>query len=178
MSTAVFPDNTVLCNFAAIDRLDLLLNWLRGRGRWCAAVRSETIKSTPYLPPLAVLTPENGPLGAAIDIDDEEVIQQIEAIRINGLGGMSDEPLKHLGEAQTCYIIERDFRGALWVSDDADACDYARFKGIRVYRTFEIFCEIVTEGELTAGEALELMIDMDHNDRNLYIPRDTGEFLS
>jgi hypothetical protein len=29
-----FPDNTVLCNFAAVDGLALLEQILRGRGRW------------------------------------------------------------------------------------------------------------------------------------------------
>lgn len=41
MATWVFPDNTVLCNFAAVSRLDLLKDWLRGRGRWCEAVAFE-----------------------------------------------------------------------------------------------------------------------------------------
>lgn len=39
MADPVFPDNTVLCNFAAIERLDLLIGWLRGRGRWTEAVQ-------------------------------------------------------------------------------------------------------------------------------------------
>ena len=34
MVQGLFPDNTVLCNFAAVERLDLLRDWLRGRGRW------------------------------------------------------------------------------------------------------------------------------------------------
>lgn len=34
MAPAVFPDNTVFCNFAAVERIDLLIAWLRGRGRW------------------------------------------------------------------------------------------------------------------------------------------------
>lgn len=38
---AVFPDNTVLCNFAAVDQLSLLRNWLLDRGRWSEAVAAE-----------------------------------------------------------------------------------------------------------------------------------------
>lgn len=45
MSALIFPDNTVLCNFAAVERIDLLMDWLRGRGRWCAAVHREASDS-------------------------------------------------------------------------------------------------------------------------------------
>jgi len=38
VSTFLFPDNTVLCNFAAVDRLDLLQAVLNGRGRWTPTV--------------------------------------------------------------------------------------------------------------------------------------------
>lgn len=34
MAPVVFPDNTVFCNFAAVERVDLLITRLRGRGRW------------------------------------------------------------------------------------------------------------------------------------------------
>ena len=30
----VFPDNTVFCNFTAVERIGLLIAWLRGRSRW------------------------------------------------------------------------------------------------------------------------------------------------
>jgi hypothetical protein len=52
MGYAVFPDNTVLCNFAAVSRLDLLRNWLRGRWRWCEAVAREAAQSSAFLPDL------------------------------------------------------------------------------------------------------------------------------
>ncbi|GAA2490405.1 hypothetical protein GCM10010406_28160 [Streptomyces thermolineatus] len=41
MRTWWFPDNTVLCNFAAVDRLPLLEKVLDGRGRWTQAVAHE-----------------------------------------------------------------------------------------------------------------------------------------
>ena len=33
MTEAFFPDNTVLCNFASVDRVDLLLSASGGGGR-------------------------------------------------------------------------------------------------------------------------------------------------
>ena len=34
MAPVVFPDNTVFCNFTAVERIGLLIAWFRGRGRW------------------------------------------------------------------------------------------------------------------------------------------------
>lgn len=51
----VFPDNTVLCNFAAVSRLDLLERILLGRGRWSEAVAYEAGRSSAYLPDLKTL---------------------------------------------------------------------------------------------------------------------------
>ncbi|MCG3039466.1 hypothetical protein L7D48_02570 [Streptomyces sp. S1A] len=47
-----FPDNTVLCNFAAVDRLSLLEKVLDGRGRWTQAVAAEAGRSARYWPKL------------------------------------------------------------------------------------------------------------------------------
>ena len=52
MAEHLFPDNTVLCNFAAVDRLDLLKSVLGGRGRWTEAVAYEASRSAAKLPPL------------------------------------------------------------------------------------------------------------------------------
>ena len=50
MTAFWFPDNTVLRNFAAVKRLDLLESVLAGRGRWTAAVAYEATASTRFLP--------------------------------------------------------------------------------------------------------------------------------
>ena len=41
MAPVVFPDNTVFCNFTAVERIGLLIAWLRGRGRWCVQRRGQ-----------------------------------------------------------------------------------------------------------------------------------------
>jgi hypothetical protein len=41
MTAFVFPDTTVLINFALINRMDLLSRLLRDRGRWCLTVSQE-----------------------------------------------------------------------------------------------------------------------------------------
>jgi hypothetical protein len=41
VATLLFPDNTVLVNFAIISRMDLLARLANGNGQWCATVASE-----------------------------------------------------------------------------------------------------------------------------------------
>ena len=80
MTVFLFPDNTVLCNFAAVDRLDLLESVLNGRGRWTAAVAYEAQRSARYLPALAGLEEANW-LDEPIEITDEADIRQVTSVR-------------------------------------------------------------------------------------------------
>ncbi|AEH08929.1 hypothetical protein FsymDg_1462 [Candidatus Protofrankia datiscae] len=41
MAVLLFPDNTVLINFAILNRMDLLGRLANGNGRWCATVAAE-----------------------------------------------------------------------------------------------------------------------------------------
>lgn len=93
-------------------------------------------------------------------------------------GGDSTQPLKHLGEAQTCYAIRHltEFTDAWWVSDDRDAVEYARRQSIQTYRTLEVMQMIVADGDLTAQAALLLMNDMVAAGRSLFVP-DTAREL-
>ena len=53
MTEFLFPDNTVLCNFAAVDRLDLLkVGARRAAARWTEAVAYEARRSAQVLPAL------------------------------------------------------------------------------------------------------------------------------
>src|SRR4051794_6636148 len=124
MSDALFPDNTVLCNFAAVHRLGLLEGFLRGRGRWTEAVAREAQQSARFLPNLGSIG-AGGWLGDPIEID-ERAAEAVEKIRRHGLGGPANDPFRHLGEAQTCWLLteEPSLKGSWWVSDDRDALDY------------------------------------------------------
>ena len=53
MSAHLVPDNTVLCNFAAVHQLELLAALLDGRGRWTEAVAHECLLSSNYYSDLA-----------------------------------------------------------------------------------------------------------------------------
>lgn len=113
----IFPDNMVLCNFAAIDQLRLLPDWLRGRGRWTEAVSSEAQRSATRLPSLHLIEKE-GWLGEPIKITEPSAIEAVERKRRIVFGGLPTELRKHLGEAQTCYLMSEvaEFSGA-WHPD-------------------------------------------------------------
>ncbi|MFF3003247.1 hypothetical protein ACFVTF_10605 [Kitasatospora sp. NPDC057940] len=71
-----FPDNTVLCNFASVSRLDILENVLSGRGRWTEAVAYEAKRSSRYLPALDPPDVSRW-LGDPIEVDDPEAVERI-----------------------------------------------------------------------------------------------------
>jgi predicted nucleic acid-binding protein len=171
MTEFLFPDNTVLCNFASVNRLDLLRSVLDGRGRWTGAVAYEASQSARFLPDLSRLATETW-LGEPIEIDDEAEALRINFIRRAVFGGSDDEPLKHLGEAETCYVIlnKRDFAGSWWISDDRDSLRYARHQGITTRETIDLVGMAVGIGEITAQDAFDLMRKMADHDRRLRLP--------
>lgn len=172
MAAAVFPDNTVLCNFGAVRRLDLLEGFLRGRGRWTEAVAYEAEQSSKYgVPALAELI-KSGWLGEAIEISDPADRRQVEHLRRDVFGGTPQEPTKHLGEAQTCHLIKEvvEWHGSWWVSDDGDALDYARKQHITTLETIDIVRHIVADGDLTAQQAWDLMQEIHGSGRELRMP--------
>lgn len=168
----VFPDNTVLCNFACIDQVALLVDHLRGRGRWFEGVAAEARRSRGHLPGLAVLLGEDAPLGEPIRIDDTEVIAAIERKRIVVFGGRADEPLKHLGEAQTCHMLQSDptWAGATWVTDDREAFRYAQQQGLVTRGTVDLFRAMVADTDLSAADAYAHLRTIDSIRPGLPIP--------
>jgi len=122
---STFPDNTVLCNFAAVDRLDLLQAVLNGRGRWTATVAYEAGRSARFLPALASIATE-GWLEEPIEIAAEPDVQRVNRVRRAVFGGTDDEPLKHLGEAETCFVKEwTAFAGSWWIGPVSSTTDHA-----------------------------------------------------
>ncbi|CAM5253009.1 hypothetical protein SALBM217S_04451 [Streptomyces griseoloalbus] len=133
---SLFPDNTVLCNFGTVGRLDLLRKVLDGCGRWTEAVAEEARRSAAYVRDLARLEAE-GWLGEPIELCTDAEIALADRLRRAVFGGLPTEPLRHLGEAETLALIQtrREFTGAVWITDDRDAGEYASARGIPVKNT-------------------------------------------
>jgi hypothetical protein len=176
MTEYLFPDNTVLCNFAAVHRLDLIKSVLGGRGRWTEAVAYEASRSANKLPALRGLGSESW-LAGPIEITRKSDIRNINQIRRAVFGGTDDEPLKHLGEAQTCYVIKNwaEFAGSWWISDDGDAVRYARLRGITTRETIDLMNIAVADGNISARDAFDLMQQMADSDRYLRLPKSAEE---
>jgi predicted nucleic acid-binding protein len=172
VSEYLFPDNTVLCNFASICRVDLLQTVLAGRGRWTEAVAYEADQSSRFFPDLAQVA-AGGWLNMPIEVSDELEINDIERVRRAVFGGTEDRPLQHLGEAQTCFLILRrpDLAGSWWVSDDKDALRYARHQGITTRETIDLVAIAVAYGEISAANGIDLMRQMVAEGRSLRMPR-------
>ena len=176
MSEFLFPDNTVLCNFASMNRLDLLESVLDGRGRWTEAVAYEASRSARFLPALGQALAGEW-LGAPIEIDNESEIRQINAVRRAVFGGTDDEPLKHLGEAQTCFVILNwsKLAGSWWISDDQEALRYARHRGITTRETIDLVSMAVITGYLGAQEGFDLMQQIAGQGRSMRLPRSAAD---
>jgi hypothetical protein len=176
MTEYLLPDNTVLCNFAAVNRLDMIKSVLNGRGRWTEAVAYEASRSANKLPALRGLAAERW-LDEPIEITSESDILAISRIRRSVFDGTDDEPLKHLGEAQTCYVIKNwaEFAGSWWISDDGEALRYAKFQRITTRETIDIVSIAVADGDISARDAFDLMQAMADSDRYLRLPKSAEE---
>ncbi|MEU8570671.1 hypothetical protein AB0C51_20380 [Streptomyces pathocidini] len=169
MTTWWFPDNTVLCNFAAVERLDVLEKVLDSRGRWTEAVAFEARRSARHLRDLTTVFAD-GWLGEPVEISRPADVRRVETIRRAVFGGVRGRPLQHLGEAQTCHVIEQwdEFHGAHWISDDRDAFQYARRRGIRALQTTDLVHIAATRGILPPPDGHALLTAMVTAGRRLH----------
>src|SRR5260370_19925078 len=113
MTALFFPDNTVLINFAMINRMDLLERLANGNGAWCATVAAECRKSADF-PGLAAMSDADRIFGAPLYPDQAEH-QDLRPLRdeLASPGAPAHAPL---GEAETLAIIIRRSLRAFFVT--------------------------------------------------------------
>lgn len=180
MSAHLFPDNTVLCNFACVHQLGLLSRLLDGKGRWVEAVAYECDQSSIHYPDLKTI-PVEGWLGDPIEVSDDVDIRQIEGIRKAIFGGSAAQPLRHLGEAQTIHVVGRwtDFADSTWLSDDQESLRVARRQGIAVRETQHLVAEAVQWGFIkTADAGFAMLEQMIAEGQNPALPGRAADLLS
>lgn len=87
-------------------------------------------------------------------------------------GGTDADPLKHLGEAQTCHVLlnRSDLAGAWWVSDDGEALRYARHQNLNTYETIDLVGFAVANGDAHDQEGYDLLLEMADRGRRLRLP--------
>ena len=157
-----FPDTSVLCNFAAVERIDLLKPEFVDRGRWTTAVAYEAERSAAFLADLQQVI-DGAWLGEPVETSERQAAV-VERIRIAAFGGTPDKPFQHLGEAETCHVLRTraEFSESVWMTDDAAAYDYGRRTGLTTWSTRTLVEHMIANGDLTvqAGyDVLELMVN-------------------
>jgi predicted nucleic acid-binding protein len=135
VTTLLFPDNTVLVNFAIISRLDLLSRLAHGNGQWCATVARECAQSAKH-PGLAALAGAGEIFGEPLYPDAAEL--QDATILRDELAGPGDTRYAHLGEAETLAIIIRRRPVCFFVTDDQDAKRLAARHHVPVVSTWRL----------------------------------------
>ncbi|WP_125776560.1 hypothetical protein [Antribacter gilvus] len=168
MSHLWFPDNSVLCNFAAVQSIGLLKSDLQARGRWSAAVAYETENSSAFLPNLRELI-DGDWLSDPIETTEGEA-EVIDRIRVAAFGGNDQKPLQHLGEAETCHILRTrpEFAGSVWITDDIAALDFGRRGGLTTWSTRTIVEHLIANGELSEDGGFALLRAMEAADRFVF----------
>lgn len=136
-SSFFFPDNTVLVNFALIDRIELLEALLLGRGRWCTSVAFECAKSAAF-PGLQSLINVRAFLGAPIRPSPAELVHA--RLLRESLAGPLESATDHLGEAETIAVLTSrpDLSGSIFVSDDNGARALAQAHAIDIANTWDL----------------------------------------
>lgn len=135
MAPLLFPDNTVLVNFATINRMDLLERLANGNGQWCATVAGECRKSA-EVDGLEALAEAPAIFGAPLYPDAAEHLET--RILREELAFPGDPAHAHLGEAETLAIVRRRRIGGLFVTDDKEAARLAAREGVRVATTWDL----------------------------------------
>ncbi|WP_072816102.1 hypothetical protein [Rhodococcus zopfii] len=133
MAILLFPDNTVLINFALISRMDLLERLTGGNSAWCATVAQECRTSATY-DGLAALGEAPRIFGAPLFPDTAE-LQDTRVLR-EELANPGESQTMHLGEAETLAIMLRRRVDGLFVTDDREAQRLATTNGVRVATTW------------------------------------------
>lgn len=136
MSAYLFPDVTVVRNFAMSGRLDALRSLLHGRGRWTAATAFEAGRTPGASAALASIVAQ-GWLGEPLEITDPDEIRRVQLLRRAVFGGAFDDPLGRLGEAETWHVLREwdAYADGILVTDDPALLRHAYRCGVRTQRT-------------------------------------------
>lgn len=136
VATFLFPDNTVLINFAMINRMDLLERLANGNGRWCATVAGECARSA-GVTGLEALDNARGIFGAPLYPETLAERIDVQTFR-RELAQPGDHAWQHLGEAETLAIMTRRAIDGFLVTDDQDARRLARRHQVTVISTWDL----------------------------------------
>lgn len=153
----LFPDNSVIVCFARADELDVLEQYLRGKGRVVEAVSREISDSAGHVPALSGLDQQVW-FGDPIPIVGAANTRAVEGVRVAVFGGGKAKPREHLGESQTLHLLRTDvdYQDSIWLTEDREAFRFAQRQHITTRDTFGILCDMVGYLDLSTERAFEV----------------------
>ena len=174
----LFPDTTVLCNFAAVQRLELLREYVGESGRWVQAIEHEVRASADIHSDLLSIW-EDGWLGDPIELNRKGEADRVNRFRRLQMFGDAGKPLQHLGESETFVAVHEraELSGSIVLTDDHDAHHLLSHHGMMTRDTLDVLQVLVARGAITAAAARELCGEMADADRSLRRPPDRAEDL-
>lgn len=131
----LFADNTVLINFAIINRMDLLKRLVSDNGRWCLSVAHECDRSAEQ-PGLGALSQAKDIFGPPMYPDASEYLEA--RVLRDAVASPGDRIDAHLGEAETLAIMIRRNIYGFFVTDDREAARLATQNKITVVTTWRL----------------------------------------
>ena len=172
MSAQVGPvlfDTNTLVNFAVVDRLDLLNSHYGHRAIWTETVEIELRRGLRAEPKIRDILDANW-LGDPIEIaGTPDDLEQVDRIR-RALGGTAANPMQHLGEAEIISYIQNRAPGAIFITDDLPALDFARRKQLFSINTATVLGECHSYAEIGCPHAYNLLIEMRSKGRGVRVP--------
>jgi predicted nucleic acid-binding protein len=171
-----FADNTVLINFALLERMDLLGRLSNGCAAWTAAIRRECRDSAEVLDN-DQLRGASEVFGPPVRMTDPLTMREALAL-LDQMRAPHDPADKHRGEAETIALITVEHAGSLFVTDDADARSRAQERGIKSVSTCQLLRLAIRIGEMTAHEAWASVCELRRRGRTLHdSPRDQSSYM-
>lgn len=153
----LFPDNSVIVCFAQANELDVLEQYLRGKGRVVEAVSREITDSAGHVASLRDLDQQSW-FGDPIPVEGARNIRAVEGMRVAVFGGIKSKPRQHLGESQTLHLLKTDdtYSDSMWLTEDGEAYRFAQRQQITTRDTFGILCDMVGYLDLSIDRAYEV----------------------
>ena len=174
MTTYFVPDNTVLVNFARIERMDVLERLVNGKGMWCASVAHECDMSS-GLDGLRSIVRAHDIFGEPLYPETGKEHVDTQTIRTS-FAKPGESKSKHLGEAETIAIVSNRGLDARFITDDEAATVRARAEGIDTYTTWDLLKLVVMLRWITLDEAWGYVFALNGHTRRYAFLRSESAF--
>lgn len=136
MPQFMFPDNTVLVNFALLKRHDIVIWFTRGKVLWALSVARECHRSA-QISGLEAMKDWDALLPAPLFPHRGELVNAHHLANSMRRPGETN-PAQHMGEAETIAIASMRYPGSFFLTDDGDAMRTANHWGMKSIGTLEI----------------------------------------